>query len=218
MGWYTGKKPIYKLNQLRLGKTQQEEFLRSHLKMNKREVKELKQKLGDKALSGGKLLTASQWQKIMEEHEPEIGEKWREFVKQKDKEYQGYLEQVKKENIKKVREMERKQEAADKMVKKLTGREKPGSWREKIKKSIVADRVDVKNADLTPAAQRVLRKKEELINRKKTDWAHADTGKATTVHELQEKNKNNKKNAKDNEEKDIEQVKEEAKNLIDMQI
>ncbi len=218
MGWYSSKKPIYKLNQLRLGKTQQEEFLRSHLKMNTRQVKELKQKLGGQALSGGKLLTASQWQKIMQEHEPEIGEKWREFVKQKDKEYQGYLEQVKKENIKKVRQMERKQEAADKMVQKLTGREKPGSWREKIKKSIVADRVDLRNDDLTPAAQRVLRKKEELINRKKTDWAHADTGKATTIHEWEEKNKTDKKNEKNSEEKDIDQVKEEAKKLSDMQI
>ena len=218
MGWYSSKKPIYKLNQLRLGKTQQEEFLRSHLKMNARQVKELKHKLGGEALSGGKLLTASQWQEIMQEHEPEIGEKWQEFVKQKDKEYQGYLEQVKKENIKKVREMERKQEAADKMVQKLTGREKPGDWREKIKKSIVADRVDFRNDDLTPAAQRVLRKKEELINRKKTDWAHADTGKATTVHEWQEKNKAKKKDDKEESEKDIDQVKEEAKKLPDMQI
>ncbi len=167
MGWYSGKKSIYKLNQLRLSKTQQEEFLRSHLKMNTRQIKELKEKLGNKALPEGKLLTASQWQKIMQEHEPNIKEKWQEFVKQKDKEYQSYLEEVKKENIKKVKEMERKQEVTDKMIKKLTGREKLGSWREKIKKSIVADRIDVKNSDLTPAAQRVLRKKEELINRKK---------------------------------------------------
>lgn len=215
MGWYSGKKPIYKLNQLRLGKTQQEEFLHSHLKMNTRQIKELKEKLGGKALSEGKLLTASQWQKIMQEHEPNIKEKWHEFVKQKEKEYQNYVAEVKKENIKKVREMERKQEAADKMVKKLTGREKPGSWREKIKKSIVADRIDVKNSDLTPAAQRVLRKKEELINRKKTEWVHADTGKATTVHEWEEKKKTDNT---DKIETDIDQVKEEAKKLPDMQI
>ncbi len=217
MGWYSGKKPIYKLNQLRLGKTQQEEFLRSHLKMNTRQVKELKEKLGGQALSGGKLLTASQWQEIMKEHEPDIAAKWHEFVKQKDKQYAAYVEEVKKENIKKVREMERKQEAADKMVKQLTGREKPGSWREKIKKSIVADRVDVKNSDLTPAAQRVLRKKEELINRKKTDWAHAEDNKATNVHEVTERKKN-KDQEKNQADKDIDEIKEEAKKLIDMQI
>lgn len=218
MGWYSNKKPIYKLNQLRLGKTQQEEFLRTHLKMNKREIKELKQKFGNKALVEGKLLTANQWQKIMQKYEPNIGEKWQEFVKRKEKEYKNYVEEVKKENIKKVIEAERKKEIADKMVEKLIGRKNPGLWREKIKKSIVADRVDLKKANFTPATQRVIRKKEELIDRKKTDWTHAETGKAITIHELQNKNQVKKKEETNKEEIDIDDVKKQAKNLIDLQI
>jgi len=218
MGWYTGKKPIYKLNQLKLGRTQQEDFLRSYLKLNKREIKELKQKLGGAALSGNKLLTASQFKKVMADHEPNISEKWQEYVQQKEKEYGEYQERIKKENIKKVRERERKQEAADKMIHQLVGREKPGSWREKIKKSIMAERVDKSNDDLTPAAWRVIRAKEKLAERKRTDWQHADLGKSANITEALDKKKKSETLTSSESEVDIDKVKEEAKKLPELPI
>jgi len=219
MGWMSGQKPIYKLNTLRLSKSVQEEFLRDHLRLSKKEVSDLKQKLGGTILQNGKLLTASQFQKSLSAHDPHITSKWQEFLKQKDKEYGAYQTEVKRANIKKVRQMDRKKEAADEMIHKLTGRENPEKWRDKFKRSITAERVDLKSQDLTKAEKRVLAVKEKIINPKKTEWSHAETGKASTVHEARKAEALRKSKAQDKaDELEIEEAQEQAKTLPELPI
>ena len=215
----SGQKPVYKLNTLRLGKNVQEEFLRDHLRLSKKQVGDLKEKLGGGILKSGKMLTASQFQKTLSAHDPHVSSKWQEFLKQKDKEYEVYEAEVKQANIKKVRQMDRKKEAADEMIHKLTGRENPEKWREKLKRSITAERTDLKSQDLTKAEKRVLAVKEKIINPKKTEWHHAETGKASTVHEARKAEELRKRKASDKDNPlEVEEAQEQAKILPELQI
>jgi hypothetical protein len=218
MGWMSGKKPVFKLNVLRLGHNVQDEFLRDHLKLNKRQVGELKEKLQGKILRPGQTITASQFQKKLSQHDPDVTSKWQEYLHIKEKEYAQYQAEIKQANIKKVRQLDRKKEEADKMVAKLTGRESPEKWRDKFKQSITAERVDLKALNLTNAEKRVMSIKEKIINPKKTEWKHAETGRATTVHQARQQAQAKKQADLQKDEQEIEAAKEQAKNLPELQI
>jgi hypothetical protein len=219
MGWMSGQKSVYKLNTLRIGKGVQEEFLRNHLRLNKKQVVDLKQKTGGAILQTGKMLTASQFQKTLGTHNPNIASKWQEFLKQKDKEYEAYQVEEKQENIKKIRQMDRKKEVADKMIHQLTGRNNSEKLCDKFKHSITIGRADLKYQDLTRAEKQALIMKEKNINLKNTESHHAETSKVSTVHEARKAEELRKSKVRDKGNTwEIEEAQEQGKTLPELPI
>jgi len=239
MSWSSGKNPVYRMNTTRLTKSQQEDFLRNYMKMDSHKLSQFKRQLGSsRLLDGGKTVTQTEFTKTLEQFHKGAHSKFNEYLKDMDNKYETYKEETKAANIKKVRKQEMKREMADEKVMELIG-----SGRDEDRGTSIYDRIKKKKErEMTPEERRERKKLErtmgrrlEITNMAKTQWQHAEQGKTTSIHEAQKSQQSSwgstvgsgqaavpKKaalRATDADQPiDISKLKEESKNLPDLQI
>lgn len=218
MGWFSGKQPVYKFNPLKISKSQQTDFLKSHMKMTDGEIKRLKTKVGDRNfLKTGKALSESQWRKVLREHDKKVESGWSDYRRQQAEKYEDYQAQLRKENIKKTQKLDRRKEAADTMIRKLTGRDEPLA--ERLKK-----RRPQSEGELTAKEKRAESMRNRFINLAKPDWQHAGPRRSRSIYEVKAAKEKGDDKAEDDGSKnsedddDVEGIREQSKNLPDLQI
>lgn len=207
MGWFSGKKSVSKFNPLKITKREQVDFLKGHLKMTSRQVESFKESSDNKKLlRSGKAMTESEFSKIVGKETRQARDQWQVYKRARGKQHEEYLDEKRRANIKKTRKLDRKKAMADEMIRKLTG--KKGKLELRGKQATSRG----KDSDLTDKEKRVETARNKFINPKKTEWSHAGGKKVASVYDL------DTNTDKDSEIDDVQKLKDDAKNLPDLQI
>ncbi len=213
MGFLSGKKPVYKLNKLRLNHAQQEDFLKNHMKMTTRDIVKFKKQAGNnKLLISGKTMTEGQFKQAIAESGSGASSRWEGYLKEKQMEYDSYQDELRKERIKKSRIKEDKSKRAEDMVRKLTGKETKEDKRP-------ARHTSVKSG-ISAKDRRVNSMRNSFINPEKTAWQNVENNKSATVHDINKKVETDNQVKENNKSKatNLRDVKKKSKNLPTLQI
>ncbi len=226
MGWFSGKKTVSKFNPLRISKTQQEQFLKNYAGLSSNQLSKLKKAAKTEGLfSASRPVSKKKFLQVLKKYTPQATNKFKEYEQQMQNEYQEWQEQIKRENIKKTIKLEGKRERAEEAISKLTGKISRRDLLKRRTEPIVGNKNSVYNLarenkrllsqGFSKKEIAVMRAKERFINPNRTKWRNAEQGKVTTLSEAQNKKQ---KSLTPDKPKDIEQIKEEAKNLPELQI
>ncbi len=207
MGWVSGKKPVYKFNPLKITKREQEDFLKGHLKMTSRQIENFKESSDNKKLlKSGKAMTESEFSKVVSRQVRRGRDQWQGYKLVRSKQHEECLEEKRRANIKKTQKLDRKKAMADAMIRKLTGKKGKLDLRAKRRTDRGQD------SELTDKEKRVETARNKFINPKKTEWSHAGSRQYTSIYEL------NADADKDSDVDEVAKLKDDAKNLPDLQI
>ncbi len=225
MGWFSGKKTVPKFNPLQISRTQQEQFLKNYVGLSSNQLSKLKKMAKTEGLfSASRPVSKRKFLQVLKKYTPQATGKFKEYEQQMQKQYQEWQEQIKKEKIKKTIKLERKRERAEEMIDKLTGQI---SRRDLLKKrtdpvggskgsiyNLARENKKLLSQGFSKEEIAVMRARERFVNPSRTDWHNAEQGKFTTISD----SKGKQSSSPSSKPKDIDQIKEEAKNLPELQI
>ncbi len=200
MGWFSGKKTVHRLNPAHISKTDQEHFLRNYAGFDGRKLKQLKQQAqGDGLLTLGKSLPKSKFLQILKKYDPKAAAKFKLYERDLNKQYQQWQEELKREKIKKAIKLNRKRERAEEALQHLTGQVSAADLRKKR----------MAGAGKEDSVYELARENKRLKEQGFSD-------KEIMTMRIRERLQNSLsgKNNKD----DIDQIKDQAKNLPELQI